>query len=156
MFGRLPAYRVLLAICVALSVSQPIDAQTAAADSITIHQLSRQFSQAYMRGDAAAMAALYSPDAAIFPERSDAITGREAIERYWTLKPGRRVTRHEIAPARVVIDGKHAYDHGTFVIAGERDGKAWGPSRGKYVVVWRRDPAGWRMHLDMWNSGPEQ
>ena len=104
MFDRLPAYRVLLAICVALSVSQPIDAQTAAADSTTIHQLSRQFSQAYMRGDAAAMAALYSPDAVIFPEGSDAITDREAIKRYWTLKPGRRVTRHEITPARVVME----------------------------------------------------
>ena len=155
MFRQLPAYRIVLAICVALSVSQPLDAQTARSDSTTIHQLSRQFSQAYMRGDAAAMAALYTADAVIFPERSDAITGREAIERYWTLKPGRRVTRHEIAPVRVVIDGKHAYDHGTFVIAGERDGTAWGPFRGKYVVVWRREPGGWRMHLDMWNSGPD-
>ena len=130
-------------------------AQTAAADSATIHQLAqlgRQFSAAYMRGDAAAMTDLYTSDAVIFPERSEWITGREAIRRYWTLTPGRRITRHVLSPTRIVVDGQHAYDYGTFEIAGERDGIAWGPSRGKYVVVWRRDAGGWRMQLDIWNS----
>jgi ketosteroid isomerase-like protein len=106
-------------------------------------------------GDAAAMAELYTTDGVIFPERSEAITGRAAIRRYWTLPAGRRVTRHVITPVHIRVDGRHAYDHGTFEIAGVRDGKSWGPFRGKYVVVWRREPAGWRIHLDMWNSGPE-
>jgi uncharacterized protein (TIGR02246 family) len=137
-------------------VSAPIlYAQTAASDSAAIHQLGRQFSAAYMRGDAAAMADLYTSDAVIFPERSQSITGREAIARYWTLKPGRRVTRHVVTPTRIVVNGDHAYDYGTFEIAGQRDGTAWGPSRGKYVVVWRRDKGSWRMQLDIWNSGPD-
>ena len=88
--------------------------------------------------------------------RSNAISGHDAIRRYWTPKqPGGRVTRHQLTPTGVVVDGKHAYDHGTYEIAGERDGKAWGPFRGKYLVVWRREPGGWKMQLDMWNSGPE-
>jgi uncharacterized protein (TIGR02246 family) len=130
-------------------------AQTAATDSAAIHELGRQFSAAYMRGDAAAMAKLYTADGVILPERSEAISGREAIARYWAPRPGSRVTRHVLTPSRVVIDGDHAYDYGTFEIAGERDGAAWGPFRGKYVVVWRRENGSWRMHLDMWNSGPE-
>jgi uncharacterized protein (TIGR02246 family) len=137
-------------------VSAPVVcAQTAAADSAAIHKLGREFSAAYMRGDAAAMADLYTSDGVIFPERSQSITGREAIARYWTPRPGRRVTRHVLKPTRVVVDGDHAYDHGTFEIAGERDGTPWGPLRGKYVVVWRRDQGRWRMQLDIWNSGPE-
>jgi hypothetical protein len=67
----------------------------------------------------------------IFPERSEPITGHEAITRYWTLRPGRRVSRHVLKPTRVVVDGNHAYDYGTYEIAGERDGTAWGPLRGK-------------------------
>jgi len=134
-------------------VSGPVlRAQTSAADSAAIHQLGRQFSAAYMRGDAAAMADLYTSDAVIFPERSEWITGREAITRYWTLRPGRRITRHVVTPNRIIVDGDHAYDYGTFESAGERDGIAWGPSPGKYVVVWRRDKGGWRMQLDIWNS----
>jgi uncharacterized protein (TIGR02246 family) len=127
-------------------------AQTPATDSAAIHELSRRFSAAYVRGDAAAMAELYTADAVIFPEQSEWITGREAIMRYWTLGPGRRITRHVASPARIIVDGDHAYDYGTFEIAGERDGAAWGPHRGKYVVVWRRDKGTWRMQLDIWNS----
>lgn len=108
-----------------------------------------------MRGDAAAMAEMYTADAVIFPERAEWISGREAIRRYWTLRPGSRVTHHVVTPSRIVVDGEHAYDYGTFEIAGERDGTVWGPFRGNYVVVWRRDQGGWRMQLDIWNSGPE-
>jgi ketosteroid isomerase-like protein len=127
-----------------------------ASDRAAIQELARRFSAAYVRGDAGAMTDLYTRDAVLFPERSAAITGRDAIRRYWTLPPGRRVTRHVLSPEGITIDGRHAYDHGTFEIAGERDGVAWGPSHGKYVVVWRREGDTWRMHLDMWNSGPEK
>jgi ketosteroid isomerase-like protein len=132
------------------------EAQGSRTDSVAIDQAGRQFSAALMKGDAAALTAFYTADAVIFPERSEAITGHDAIKRYWTPGKGQRVTRHQLTPTRVVFDGKHAYDHGTYEIAGERDGKAWGPFRGKYVVVWRREPQGWRMQLDIWNSGPRQ
>ena len=127
-------------------------AQVPAADSIELHKLARQFSAAFIRGDAAAMADLYTPDGVIFPEQSEWITGRDAIRRYFTPGPGRSVTRHLLTPSRIVVDGHHAYDYGTYEIAGERDGVAWGPSRGKYVVVWRRQGDSWRMQLDIWNS----
>jgi ketosteroid isomerase-like protein len=82
------------------------------------------------------------------------IRGVEAIQRYWSPRPARRVTRHALTPARIVVDGQHAFDYGTYVIAGEQDGKPWGPLAGKYAVVWRRDAgAPWRMMLDIWNSG---
>ena len=135
----------------------PVAAQTrldAAADVAAIGELGRRFSAAYVRGDAAAMADLYTPDGVIFPERSEAIAGRDAIRGYWTLAPGHRITHHRLIQTAVVVDGDHAYDHGLFEVAGDTDGKAWGPSSGKYVVVWRREPGGWRMKLDMWNSRP--
>lgn len=153
----LPSRAPLALIASVLSLTpaaRPAAAQGTRSDSVAIYEAARQFSAAYVRGNAAAMAALYAPDAVIFPERSDAITGRDAIRQYWTLKEGQRITLHRLTATSVVIDGKHAYDHGTYEIAGERDGKAWGPSRGKYVVVWRREPNGWRMQLDMWNSSP--
>jgi ketosteroid isomerase-like protein len=131
-----------------------LEAQTAASDSAALHERARQFSAAYVRGDADAMTELYTADAVLFPEQSAPITGHEAVRRYWTLAPRRRITRHVLMPARITVDGEHAYDYGTFEIAGERDGTAWGPFRGKYVIVWRREGGSWRMHLDIWNSGP--
>ncbi len=144
-----------LVYCIVMSLTAPpAQGQAARSDIAEIHAAGKQFSAAYMRGDADAMTALYTRDAVIFPERSDAISGHDALKRYWTLEPGEKVTRHVLIAAQVTIDGKHAYDHGTFEIAGVRDGKAWGPAHGKYLVVWRREPDGWKMQLDMWNSGP--
>jgi ketosteroid isomerase-like protein len=130
-------------------------AQGTRSDTDAIQAAARQFSAAYMRGDADAITALYTRDAVIFPERSPAISGHDALRAYWKHGPGQKVTRHLLIPTQVTVDGKHAYDHGMYEIAGERNGKAWGPVRGKYLVVWRREPDGWKMHLDMWNSGPE-
>jgi ketosteroid isomerase-like protein len=150
--------RIALFVCLlvtgTLSTVSPLPGQTSSADSAVIHNLAREFSAAYVRGDAEAMTRLYTSDAVIFPERSAAITGSQAIRRYWTQEPGGRITRHVITPTQITVDGRHAYDHGTFEIAGIRDGKPWGPSRGKYLVVWRRERDSWRIHLDMWNSGP--
>lgn len=148
--------RTLIALILGLAPStRPAEAQASRSDSAAIYEAGRQFSAAYMRGDAVAITALYTADAVIFPERADAITGNEAIKRYWAPAGEGKVTRHRLTPTRVVVDGKHAYDYGTYEVAGERNGKVWGPFRGKYLVVWRREPGGWRIRLDMWNSGPK-
>jgi uncharacterized protein (TIGR02246 family) len=120
-----------------------------------IQELSRRFSAAYVAGDIETMVGLYTPDAVIFPGNSEALQGPDAIRRYWTIPAGQRITRHQATPTEIRIDGDHAYDYGVYEIAGERDGTAWGPTPGKYVIVWRRTPQGWRMHLDMWNSRPQ-
>lgn len=146
---------LLCAALLTLLAAGRTQAQEARSDKAAIQDAARQFSAAYMRGDADAMTALYTPDAVIFPERSHAITGHDALRRYWTASPGQKITRHLLIPTDVTVDGRHAYDHGIFEIAGERNGKSWGPFRGKYLVVWRREPDGWKMQLDMWNSGPE-
>lgn len=152
----LPASLTLIAMILGLApFSRQMEAQESESDSAAIHEAGRRFSAAYVRGDVEALTALYTPDAVIFPERSDAITGYDAIKRYWTPGEGGRIIRHRLTPTRVVVDGRHAYDYGTYEIAGERKGKAWGPFRGKYMVVWRREAQGWRMQLDMWNSGPQ-
>ena len=148
----------LALLLAAVLAGRPALAQTtgAAADSAAIHAASRAFSAAYTRGDAEAMAAAYTADGVIFPERAEMITGREAIRRYWTWAPGSRVTRHVASPAQIRVEGDLAYDYGVYLVAGERDGQPWGPRHGKYVIVWRREADGaWRMQLDIWNSRPE-
>lgn len=144
-----------LGACAAASQHQPGPAtRPAAEERAEIEELSRRFSAAYVRGDAETMAGLYTPDAVIFPGNREALRGTDAIRAYWMLDEGERVTMHRATPTEIRIDGDHAYDHGVFEIAGMRNGEAWGPSYGKYVIVWRRTPQGWRMHLDMWNSRP--
>lgn len=133
--------------------AEPVIDEQAVRD--TLAALANEFSLAYMAGDAAAMTALYTDDAVIFPGNAEFIQGHDPIEQYWTLPEGRRITHHQITPVEVEISGSMASDFGHYEVSGENDGEPWGPAYGKYVIVWKRgDDGRWRMHLDMWNSRP--
>ncbi|MGH7494329.1 MAG: YybH family protein [bacterium] len=122
----------------------------------TLARISDQFSAAYVQGDIAKLISLYTDDAVIFPGNSDLIRGKEAIEKYWTLPPGRTITHHKITSVEIKIMGEFAYDYGYYEISGSNNGAAWGPNYGKYLIVWKQSQDGaWKMHLDMWNSRPK-
>lgn len=148
-----PFARTVAALGLGLALSAPsLSAQSASSsDSLAIITASTAFSRAYERGDIPALLALYTDDAVIFPDQSEALSG-EALKRYWALRPGNRVTHHQLTTHSLVIHGSFAHDWGIYEIRGERDGKPWGPTLGKYVVVWQKGTDGaWRMQLDMWN-----
>ena len=129
---------------------------TRAMDSrAAIAAVAREFSARYERGDAAGMAALYTSDGVALPPGRRAVRGRAALEAYWRLAPGARVTRHRVTPDSVVLAGPVAYDWGTYEARGAgADGATW-TAYGKYVIVWRETaPGTWRMHVDMWNAAP--
>jgi ketosteroid isomerase-like protein len=119
-------------------------------------QISEQFSAAYVQGNVEKLVSFYTEDAVIFPGNSDLIRGREAIQKYWTLPPGRTITHHKITSVEVKIMSDFAYDYGYYEVSGSTDGEVWGPAHGKYLIVWKRIEEGeWKMHLDMWNSRPK-
>lgn len=141
----------LAAGCVRMRVERSTSRETTVE---RIAAAAREFSSLYERGDAAAMAAIYTEDGIIFPPGREAITGREAIERYWRLAPGQRVISHRTISDSIVVSDSIAYDWGTYTVSGARNGERYSGG-GKYVIVWREVRDGvWRMHLDMWNSGP--
>ena len=100
---------------------------------------------------------LYTDDAVIFPTNNEYIRGKAALEKYWTLAPGRKITLHRMTPVEVRVEGKTATDFGNYEVRGMDGETAWGPVYGKYLVVWKQNETGdWKMYLDMWNSRPEQ
>ena len=126
-----------------------------ARDIEAIGRVAAEFSQRYMKGDARAMAEMYTEDGVIFPGGRPMIKGRAAIQAYWTLAPGVTVVEHKTTADSIVVVGNTAYDWGTFVARNARDGQAGNPGYGKYVIVWQRQRDGrWLMHLDIWNSSP--
>ena len=155
---RVGPVALALAVAACASAGGPRTGGGTGADAdalIAIARVSRDFSARYMRGDAAGMAAIYTDDAVIFPPGRAAIRGRPALEAYWRLDEGERITDHRVTSESVVLRGDLAYDYGTYVVRGERGGKPFGPTHGKYVIVWREvAPGDWRMQLDIWNGSP--
>src|SRR4051794_14988442 len=128
-----------------LAFLQPAAAQ----DKAVIQKLDDQFAAAFNGGDYAAVAAIYSEDAAILPPSAEMMKGRQAIQTFWS-KTGEAVGNAKL----VAVDGTPlgndtAREIGTFSL------KTKGPSpvelTGKFVVVWRKIGTDWKLWTDIWN-----
>ena len=137
------------------SVTTSVSPSRDSAARAAIVAASREFSARYERGDAAGMVALYTPDGVILPPGRAASSGPAALQAYWALPPGYRVLEHRVTADSIVVVGPVAYDWGVYRVRTQDPTGATDESHGKYVIVWRETAPGvWRMHVDMWNSGP--
>lgn len=120
-------------------------------DSLAIAEAARAFSRAYVEGDSATIASLYTEDALLLPPGRD-VRGREGAVRWFYAPPARRPREHHLQAEALRIHGDIATDVGHWNVvnaAGEE-------FRGRYLVVWRKDDDGrWRMMYDMWHSPPD-
>ena len=135
----------------------PTVESSAATSSANLRELIRQnnarFMEAIARGDAAAVAALYTEDAQVLPSNSPPIEGPADIQAYWTaalqsgIKSGRLETRD------LELGGDLAVETGRYQLVIQPPGGAQLTDEGKYLVVWRRQADGsWKLHRDMFSS----
>lgn len=132
------------------------EAQKADPARASLEKLGAAFADAYNRGDVAAVAAMYSDDAMVFPPDSDMVQGRSAIEAVW--KGARDSGMKDVA--FIVLDVHSNRD--LAVEVGKADYKIQtanqaeaSPQTVKYVVVWKRQKDGaWKLFRDIWNSMP--
>ena len=144
--------RSILALCaVAMLGCGPAWAETAKEG---IEAANQRFEAAFNRGDAAAVAELYTSDAALLPPGEARVDGRSAIERYWkgAIDAGFKDLTLEAQDVTETTNG--AVEFGRFTMAGPNAGAAAGTMAGKYAVLWRGEGGSWRIHRDMWNDDP--
>ena len=109
------------------------------------------FSAFFVAKDYESLANAYTEDGKIFPNKSDIITGREAIRKRWVLPDNQTVTYHHVTPLEIEVIGETAYDHGYYEGKTQfKDGETieW---KGKYVIVWKKIAGDWLIYLDIWN-----
>lgn len=124
------------------------DAQATAARS-AIEAQNQQFSAAIQKGDAAAVTAMYSPDAELFPPNAQVVSGHDAIQKLWQSFIDGGVASLKLTTRDVQSAGGWAWESGTYDLAG-KDGQPL--DNGKYVVVWKQVQGKWHLHRDIWNS----
>jgi uncharacterized protein (TIGR02246 family) len=101
------------------------------------------------RGDAAAMAALYTENSQVLPPNRDAVSGRQAIQSFWQGAIQRGIKAVKLETVEVEGLGTTANEVGRFTLQGE-GGLVL--DSGKYVVVWKQEAGQWKLHRDIWNS----
>jgi uncharacterized protein (TIGR02246 family) len=120
-----------------------------------IEAANTRFSEAFARGDAKALAAMYTSDAIAFPPDSEMIPGNEAIGEFWKATRDSGVQSAALTTVDVGRSGDVAYEVGTVSLTIRPAGKEQTTALAKYVVVWKRQTDGsWKLHRDIWNSFP--
>ena len=114
------------------------------------------FSKACVGEDHAKLTSLYSKDGKIFAAGEDIIIGKEAIEKRWALPKGMKLIAHKVTPKEIKIIGDYAYDYGYYSMTVRTKKGAVVPSRGNYIIIWKKIDNDWKIYLDIWNKIDEK
>jgi uncharacterized protein (TIGR02246 family) len=139
-------HRIALVIAFLAGLIVPTFAQKA-----EIEAVNAKWVEFFNKGDFAGIASLYTDDATAFPPGSAMVKGKAAIAAMWKGIAEQvgdpKVTTLDVKP----LGPSAAREIGTFSL------KTKGPTpqeiTGKYVVVWEKVEAGWKLAADIWNEG---
>ena len=109
------------------------------------------FVDAFNAGDGAAVAGLYTEDAALYPPGEVPVHGRAAIAAYWqgAIDAGMKID--DLHAVEVESAGDLAGEVGVFTLSVPGEGGATTVT-GKYIVIWKRNGDTWQLHRDIWNT----
>ena len=140
---------ILIVAALVSTVSPPSLVDDADTIRKEIEAANKAFSAAYGRGDAKAVAGMYTEPGQLFPPAAQIVAGRAAIEKYWKSALDSGVKGVELKTTEVFSLGETAAETGTYALTGKNGDSL---DEGKYVVVWKRVDGQWRLHRDCWNS----
>lgn len=119
-------------------------------------QTDREFARASLAGGAAEAFRKYlAEDALQLPSGSKPLQGREAIYRLMSRSPAGTTLDWQPQDGRVAESGDLGYTWGHYQFRSRSPEGVAEVSYGKYLNVWIRTPAGWRVLVDMGNQSPK-
>jgi uncharacterized protein (TIGR02246 family) len=157
---RSSTFVLITAACAAPAAKTP-DAPPvdAAALKDVIQAREKEWSAAFLTGNAAAIAALYTEDAVSIQPAGDSWTGRAAITKgeQTQLDTIAVTAREDIAEEVIPAGSNHAIEVGHFSYqATSKSNKKPVASSGRYMVLWRKDSDGvWRLMRDIGSDAPK-
>lgn len=135
-----------LVICAA-SITQ---AQTSVRSAIETN--SRQFIEAFNKGDAAAVANMYTMDARVLPPNGEMVEGRANIQKFWQGAMTAGLKLVSLEPVHLETQGNIVVEVGRYTSTVPGAGGVTTTDKGKYVVVWKRQGRSWKLAADIFNT----
>lgn len=109
----------------------------------------RDFIAAFKRGDAAAIAKLYTAEGQLLPANSDFVRGSDAIRKFWQGAIDMGLKAVVLDTIEVEDYGDTAIEMGRYRLLAAAGAVA---DNGKYVVIWKNENGTWRLHRDIWTT----
>ena len=112
----------------------------------------KQFTEAFNKGDAAALANMYTTDARVLPPNGEMVEGRPNIQKFWqgAMTAGMKIVGLETV--HVETQGNVAVEIGRYTTTMPVAGGTTKTDKGKYVVVWKREGESWKLAIDIFNT----
>lgn len=136
-------------VALALALPLPVLAQAGGADlRAEIGKMDQAWQKTYNAGDAAALAALYTPDAKLLAPGAEPASGTAAIKAFFT-KDMAQGAKNTLTMGDVVGFGDYALETGGWV-ATDAGGKHL--DHGPFMTLYKKVGGGWKIYRDTWNS----
>jgi len=132
---------------------------TRAADEAALRTLIEQWSASAQAKDAAAFASYYADDAVVMLANAPDLSGGPAIREGIAGMMQDPAFALSFEADRVVVAraGDLAYETGTYALTMTGPDEKPAPEKGRYVVVWRKQPDGaWKVVVDAPVSDPSE
>ena len=117
----------------------------------TLDDANQKFMAAVNKGDAAAVAQFYTPDATILPAGAQMGKGREAAQKIWQGAIGSGLKFVTLQTVSADRHGGIVREIGQFTVQVPNAQKQMTNVPGKYVAIWRHEKDGWKLDTDIWN-----
>ena len=119
-----------------------------------IRQLDAHFMSAAASRDAKALVTgFYATDAVVMPPNSPLVKGRANIQKFWQGLLDAGASGVKLKTSTIEVSGALAYGRGGYSFSTPAADGSTSQNIGKYVVVYRRQPAGgWLAIADIFNS----
>ena len=114
-----------------------------------INETNKLFMDAFSAGDAEKVAGLYTANCRFLPDNSDPINGRANVQGLFQSMMDGGVSSVELITWEVEDCGDIAVEVGRVVMRGDDDEIV---DDGKFIVIWKKENDGWRLHRDIVNS----
>ena len=113
---------------------------------------SKQFTEAFNKGDAAAVANMYTMEARLLPPNDEMVEGRANIQKFWQGAMSAGVKMVSLETVHVETQGNLAVEIGRYTTTMPGAGGTTTTDKGKYVVVWKREGQSWKLAVDIFNT----
>jgi uncharacterized protein (TIGR02246 family) len=107
----------------------------------------RQFIEAYHRGDASALANMYTANCHLLPRRAAIIAGKNGVRAYWQGVLDKGVKSVTLQTVKVKANHHFAMEGGEYAFLGPDSQVS---DAGWYVVIWRKDRGTRLLHQGVW------
>lgn len=114
-----------------------------------IHEANRFFMEAFSAGDAEKVASLYTANCQFLPQNSSSVAGRANVQALLQAMMDGGVSSIELITLEVEDYGDTATEVGRVIL---RDVDKQIIDDGKFIVIWKKEKSGWKLHRDIVNS----